>query len=511
MTMSKNAKTSLLLVLCMLLTLVAPNSSASSDFDEVQIISFDQEDGLHVQSMLNLSGDSTVALSSIEIELWNISTPDQWTPIFSSPYLDSVVPYSLPESGMTMWSWNHSFNLTDIDCTCYVEISLLEQTDLTSFGLVVYAGQDNHRPVLRPSSSGETDSLTTTEIFSEGIIDISFEYVLPPSPEFVVEHNLEIFPEVRYCSAPYGICVEDFLTITTTYSIDNELNLLIDVDGNQLADGFYLLQIQIQDSFLALSNNVTQYIILDQTKPLVELSAIEQIVESELVVVDVNVSDGYTGSRFVITWTIIEPDNSPRSVSDSEILQDNRLEFEVKKSGTYTVRALVRDLGGNLVTVEHNVSVTNQQPTAVVRYDGFQVLNDSIVTVPNDGNWVFSANDSSDTTHDQETLEFYWYVDGKSLLSGKSYLESSDVDDVAYRTIYVEVVDDDGSMDIIRFEVIQQQAESKESLADVPLFSVLSLFVVLVLGILYVLRSRSQSDGNSGFVKWTERGKAPKN
>ena len=74
-------------------------------FDDLQIISFDQEDGLHVQSMLNLSGDSTVALSSIEIELWNISTPDQWTPIFSSPYLDSVVPYSLPESGMTMWSW----------------------------------------------------------------------------------------------------------------------------------------------------------------------------------------------------------------------------------------------------------------------------------------------------------------------------------------------------------------------------------------------------------------------
>ena len=101
----------------------------------------------------------------------------------------------------------------------------------------MYVGQDNHRPVLRPSSSGEADSLTTTEIFSEFIIDISFEYVLPLSPEFVVEHNLEILPEVRYCSAPYGICVEDFLTITTittTYSIDNELNLLIDVDGNQL-------------------------------------------------------------------------------------------------------------------------------------------------------------------------------------------------------------------------------------------------------------------------------------
>ena len=511
MTMSKNGKTSLLLVLCLLLTLLIPDSSASSAHDEVQIISFDQEDGLHVQAMLNLSGDSTVALSSIEIELWNISSPDQWTPMLSSPYLDSVVPYSLPESGKTMWSWNHSFNLTDIDCTCYVEISLLEQTNLTSFGLVVYAGQDNHRPVLRPSSSNEADPLTTTQIFSESMIDISFEYILPPSPEFVVESDVNILPEVRYCSAPYGICVEDYSTMTTTYLIDNELNLIIDVDENQLDDGFYLLQTQIQDSFLALSNNLTQYIILDKTKPLVELSAVEQVVESEIVVVDVNASDGYTGSRFVITWTIIEPGNSPRSVSNDEILQDNRLEFEAKKSGTYTVRALVRDLGGNLVIVEHNVSVTNQQPTAVVRYDGFQVLNGSIVTIPNDGHWVFSANDSSDTLHDQGSLEYYWYVDGKSLLSGKSYLESSDVGDVAYRTIYVEVVDDDGSMDVIRFEVIQQQAESKESLADVPLYSVLTLFVVLVLGILYVLRSRSQSDGNSGFVKWTERGKAPKN
>ena len=509
--MLKNAKTSLLLVLCLLLTLAIPNSSGSSNTDDVPIVSYDQADGLHVQSMLNISGDSTVALSSIEIELWNISSPDQWTAMLSSPFLDSVVPYSLPESGMTMWSWNHSFNLTNIDCTCYVEISLLEQTDLTSFGLVVYAGQDNHRPVLRPSSSNEADPLTTTQIFSEDLIDISFEYILPPSPEFVVESDENIIPEVRYCSAPHGICVEEYSVITTTYSIENELNLMIDVDGNQLDDGFYLLQIQIQDSYLALSNNLTQYIVLDQTKPFVELNAIEQVVESEIVVVDVNASDGYTGSRFVITWTIIEPGNSPRSVSNDEILQDNRLEFEAKKSGTYTVRALVRDLGGNLVIVEHNVSVTNQQPTAVVRYDGFQVLNGSIVTIPNDGHWVFSANDSSDTVHDQGSLEYYWYVDGKSLLSGKSYLESSDVGDVAYRTIYVEVVDDDGSMDVIRFEVIQQQAESKESLADVPLYSVLTLFVVLVLGILYVLRSRSQSDGNSGFVKWTERGKAPKN
>jgi hypothetical protein len=147
----------------------------------------------------------------------------------------------------------------------------------------------------------------------------------------------------------------------------------------------------------------------------------------------------------------------------------------------------------------------------VVRFDGFQIFNDSVVTIPSDGTWVFSANDSTDTGNDQQSLEYYWYVDGKSLLSGKSYLESSDIQSSSYRTIQVEVVDDDGASNELSFQVIQQEAESKESLADVPLYSILTLFVMLSLGLLYVLRKRTQSDVNSGFVKWTERGKKPKN
>ena len=63
----------------------------------------------------------------------------------------------------------------------------------------------------------------------------------------------------------------------------------------------------------------------------------------------------------------------------------------------------------------------------------------------------------------------------------------------------------------LSFQVNQQEAESKESLADVPLYSILTIFIMLSLGFLYVLRKRTQSDVNSGFVKWTERGKKSKN
>ena len=200
-----------------------------------------------------------------------------------------------------------------------------------------------------------------------------------------------------------------------------------------------------------------------------------------------------------------------RSVLDSEILEDSRLGFKPTKSGQYSVNALVRDLGGHLVVVNHNVSVFNIAPDAVVRYDGFLVQDGSQVTIPQSGNWVFSANESTDSESDIISLEYYWYVDGKTLLSGKSYLTSSDIQVTTYREIRVEVVDDDGESSNLSFDVIHQQSESLESFADTTLASMISLFFILFIAIIVFMRQRGQSDKSSGFVKWTERGKKPKN
>ena len=141
-------KTAHLLVLCLIFNVLSFTATATDATMQPEI-SFDQADGIHTVSILNLSGDSTVSLTSVEITAWNISQPDQWSLITSSPYLDRVIPYTESSTDLTMWSWEHSFNMESIDCTCYIEISLLEQTDLISFGLIVYSGDEHHRPVLR--------------------------------------------------------------------------------------------------------------------------------------------------------------------------------------------------------------------------------------------------------------------------------------------------------------------------------------------------------------------------
>ena len=124
---------------------------------------------------------------------------------------------------------------------------------------------------------------------------------------------------------------------------------------------------------------------------------------------------------------------------------------------------------------------------------------------------MFSANTSTDSQNDVAGLEYFWYVDGKSLLSGQSYLSSFDVQSSSFKEIRVEVVDDDGSSSNLSFEVVQQVAESEEFMGYAVLMSLLALFFILFVAMVIMLKQRVKSDVSSGFVKWTERSDGPKN
>ena len=505
-------KTAPLLVLCLLMSVLAPTTLAEGDSDvDTPRILFDQSDGIVVDSVVNLTGISNVPLTSVEVTIWNISMPDQWTLVSSSPYLDLVVPYSDSESSETMWSWSHDFHVDDLECTCYVEVSLMEQTELVSFGLVVYVGDSFHRPVLSQSNSLESVNLFSMEIFNADAIVLSYDVLLPMYQGESSQSNINIIPNMRICPAPNGICTEEYSSVLVSSTFSEELELEFNTNENSISDGYYLLQVQVQDEFLTLSNNFTQYVLFDQTEPSVELSAVEQVNESESIVVDIQVDDGYIASSYVITWSIIGPDGLPRSVLSSEILEDNRLEFLPTKSGQYQVNALVRDTGGFLVAVNHNVNVSNIDPSVSVRYDGFLIEDGSIVTVASFSDWLFSANTSTDSQNDVEGLEYFWYVDGKSLLSGQSYLSSSDLQSSSFNEIRVEVVDDDGSSSNMSFEVVLQTSESEESMSNAVLISLLGLFFILFVAMVITFRRRVKSGVSTGFVKWTERSDGPKN
>ena len=476
-------------------------NSSSAETNTSPTIEFDQENGFHFLDGINVSGSSTVPLTSVEISLWNVTTNEQYELLNSSSSLLSVTPYE-SELGTTYWIWSHEFEHTSESCTCLVRISLLEQTDLLSFGLTIYLGTTNHRPVLMYESISDQLSqiiLTTVDT------TLHYEVLLPPNlpPLDPIPAQQDVLTSLSVCPAPFGVCTDDYTPVTVAHEIeDSKLVITMETLSINLPDGLYLIDFYVQTMSLKESNSLTQYFVIDRNPPNVTLSSISEILESETITVDLDVDDGYEGSVYTITWTIIDPDGELRAVTSLEVLADNRLSFIADEQGVYQIIGLIRDNGGNFVNVQHNVSVVNVEPELDLRFDGFKISNNQTITVKSSDEWCFSANLTTDTINDIDTLEYNWFVDGKSLLSGRSYLLSSDIQSDQWEKITLVLTDNNGASSSISFTVEEQETQVDSPLQSITIWS--AILLLLILSFIIVIRRKVLSTKESDFVRWSD-------
>ncbi len=476
-------------------------NSSSAETNTSPTIEFDQENGIHFLDGINVSGSSTVPLTSVEISLWNVTTNEQYELLNSSSSLLSVTPYE-SELGTTYWIWSHEFEHTSESCTCLVRISLLEQTDLLSFGLTIYLGTTNHRPVLMYESISDQLSqiiLTTVDT------TLQYEVLLPPNllPLDPIPAQQDVLTSLSVCPAPFGVCTDDYTPVTVAHEIeDTKLVITMETLSINLPDGLYLIDFYVQTMSLKESNSLTQYFVIDRNPPNVTLSSISEIQESETITVDLDVDDGYEGSVYTITWTIIDPDGELRAVTSLEVLADNRLSFTADEQGVYQIIGLIRDNGGNFVNVQHNVSVVNVEPELDLRFDGFKISNNQTITVKSSDEWCFSANLTTDTINDIDTLEYNWFVDGKSLLSGRSYLLSSDIQSDQWEKITLVLTDNNGASSSISFTVEEQETQVDSPLQSITIWS--AILLLLILSFIIVIRRKVLSTKESDFVRWSD-------
>ena len=476
-------------------------NSSIAETNTSTTIEFDQENGIHFLDGINVSGSSTVPLTSVEISLWNVTTNEQYELLNSSSSLLSVTPYE-SELGTTYWIWSHEFEHTSESCTCLVRISLLEQTDLLSFGLTIYLGTTNHRPVLMYESISDQLSqiiLTTVDT------TLQYEVLLPPNllPLDPIPAQQDVLTSLSVCPAPFGVCMDDYTPVTVAHEIeDSKLVITMETLSINLPDGLYLIDFYVQTMSLKESNSLTQYFVIDRNPPNVTLSSISEIQESETITVDLDVDDGYEGSVYTITWTIIDPDGELRAVTSLEVLADNRLSFIADEQGVYQIIGLIRDNGGNFVNVQHNVSVVNVEPELDLRFDGFKISNNQTITVKSSDEWCFSANLTTDTINDIDTLEYNWFVDGKSLLSGRSYLLSSDIQSDQWDKITLVLTDNNGASSSISFTVEEQETQVDSPLQSITIWS--AILLLLILSFIIVIRRKVLSTKESDFVRWSD-------
>lgn len=476
-------------------------NSSSEDTIASPTLEFHQENGIHFLDLINVSGSSTVPLTSVEVTLWNVTANTQYELLNSSSSLLSVTPYE-SEFGTTYWEWNHEFQHVSESCTCLVRISLLEQTDLESFGLTVYLGMTNHRPVLMyESKSDQLSQIILTSIDTT----LQYEVLLPPNLISLesISPEQEVLASLSVCPAPFGVCVDNYAPITVAHTLeDGDIIITMETLSIHLPDGLYLIDFYVQTMNLKQSNSLSQYFVVDRNSPNVTLSAISEMQESETITVDIDVDDGYEGSVYTVTWTIIEPDGERRAVTSTEVMNDNRLSFTAGEQGVYQIIGLVRDIGGNFVNVQHNVTVLNVEPELDLRFDGFKISNNQTINVKSSQEWCFTANLTTDTVNDIETLEYNWFVDGKSLLSGRSYLLSSDIQADEWKQITLVLTDNNGASTSISFMVEEQETSVESSFQSITLWSIILL--LFIVSLMMVVRKKVRTSKESDFVRWSD-------
>ena len=446
-----------------------------------------QENGAHFPGNILLTGTTTLAPSEATWELWNVGDGfSGWNLEESGSHFSGVVPVS-----ENMWNWTLEINITELDCTCLLTISIPNGLDPMTKSIIVYLGVSEHRPMI-------LDVQYTTTIVVDQPISMELEYVTPDI------NNSGVTAFTNICEAPHGVCFEEFHPVVFNQSDDNgTVTITLDPLQMGIEDGIYQLEFYITDALLLNSNTETLAIVLDTHAPIVNLSGEEQVIESQSIFISAFVDDGYSGSSEIIVWTIHSPDGKVRSPTNEELQDEYSLNLIPTLSGEWTVDLLVRDIGGHFVTLSHSFSVSNSAPQVHLTLDGFEVHNGSFLTPANTDSWVLDGSASTDTLDDMETLQYVWYVDGNARLSGNSLFTQADYSFSGSEEVILVVTDDDGVESRINFTVLveEEYSASKDSLIVIGII-VLTILISGLLVVRNVMDKSRDSTSSKEIPKW---------
>ncbi len=452
-----------------------------------------QNDGVIFTENLSINGTTTLPPSEATWELWNVGDGlSSWSLELSGSHFTSVEP-----SAESLWNWTLDITTAGIECTCLLTISVPNGLDPMSNSLIVYLGETAHRPMI-------LDIDYDTTIVIDQPITIEIAYVVPGL------NNTGVNVIANICEAPHSVCLEEPNLISLNQS-DDDGTVFVTLDHLEMDidDGIYQFEFVVVDALLLYSNSESLAVVIDTHEPIVNLSGLESIMESEQIIISALIDDGYSGSGEHIVWTIHSPDGKVHSPTTEEKIDDYSLNIVPILSGDWTIELLVRDLGGHFVTTSHAFTVINSPPQAHLTLDGFEVSNGSSLTPANAEDWQLNCSGSSDTSADMETLQYVWLVDGRPIISGTESFTQNDFEIIGQKNMMLIVTDDDGVESIIEFTIyVEEQSDStsnKSILIGISFIVIIgiTLFIVKPISMRY-----NESKSSKNIPKWEGKKKS---
>ena len=443
-------------------------------------IDFGAANGVQFLDVLNLSGTSSVPLRNASWSIVNISgqTP---TTLLNGPFLTSVQPVS-----EDLFSWNLVVDVPEIECTCFVDISIDDAAaEPISSRLIVYLGINHHRPVFiheldflpGPESSMMSAGDGHVAILASEL-NISYDLISPPASGAIVSVSALV------CPAPFGVCTVSPVEVDIPFTFDHEgLHLTINPDSLQLDEGLWQFDFTAKDSLLRTTGAMRTVFLHDTQPPTVSLSLDATVNEREPLNVYASLDDGYNGATYIMTWAIEGENGERRAPSSDEFVSDDHILLNLTEQGVYTVHLSVRDRGGYFAQASESFTVLNLRPTAQITIDGLVLDEMGQLTFEVEESWELNASQS----FDNENVDYLWVINDDRSVRGTSTLASDQLSEPGLHRIELIVFDDDGATHstVVELEILSATTTNEQHVSSIAL-----IFLVGIIATVLILRSR---------------------
>ncbi len=480
-----------LILIVFLLPLISETSSSSEPS-----ITFEQEHGYVVtNSSVNLSGYSNIEMKKATWKLWDVSNPSMTTLVESGDHLTIVSPIS-----DSFWKWNLQFEVQNLNCTCYLIISLPDGIDVIQSNILLYIGETNHRPEIMLPHSLESSFTSQNRILLSKVNAVVTLKAFVPSGSL---SDAQLIANV--CESPFWVCLQERFQIPLNFSTSgNDLSISLNSDVLNLDDGIWDFELILIDELLVNSAPIYLQVHIDTQLPHVELEFDTNQKENNQFSVFANIDDGYTGSSEVLTWMLRTPTGSVRSLSSTEIIDENRLELNLSVPGTYTIEVLVRDSAGHYNRTNQSFVVEDIQPLADIYFDTMKLTSGMTLEANIDGQWnIYTLpNQVLDPTSVSWSILF---PNGEVVVFSDTMVNSTIFTTEGTYVLTLQVSDDEGSVSLstMQLNIVNSNHDTSSTQIDSLFAGVLLLSSLFVFLIVYNLNFKKKGKSTTELPKWT--------
>jgi hypothetical protein len=487
-----------ILVLILIAQLYIPTTEGA----QTPSITFDQGHGLHIdESSINVSGYSNIEMKSASWKLWDVSSTSQTTHVVSGDFLTTVSPVA-----DNFWSWTLDFDNPELNCTCYLIISVPDGIDVIQANLLLYIGSSNHRPEMMLPHSLESSFTSQNRILLSKLdATVSLNAYVPSG---TLETSTLI---AQVCESPYWVCLQERFEIVLDFTTqDDEIAILLNADELQLDDGIWDFELILIDELLTESATIHLQVHIDTKLPVVEIEFDSFQKENIPFSIFANIDDGYKGSNEILTWTLQLPSGEIRALLDDEMIEGNQLELNLSEPGEYNVEILVRDSAGHYNKSNQSFIIEDVMPYSELYFDTMKLTPTSQIQVKLNGEWEIREQ----LTSERDYVMSAWTIqhpDGSITSSSLEYLNSSLFSVEGEYVVSMNTIDDEGNKFSTSFKltILETSDLTANSILSSTTFGVI-VFIGIAVLIFIMFGVKSKSKYSNDLPKWTAANEAEK-